>query len=370
MKVLVTGGAGFIGSHTVDMLKENGYDVRIFDSLETQIHGNKKPSYLNSEAEFVQGDILNEKMLEKVLNGIDVVVHLAAMTGIGQSMYQPIRYLKTNTIGTATFYEVLMKNQKIRKNIKKIIVASSKVIYGEGAYHCKTHGLVYPSFRPVKQLERKDWELHCPVCDEHMQPVGITEEKPPQTVSTYALSKFDTEKLSLMFGNAFDIPTTVFRYFSVYGPRQSLSNPYTGVCSIFISRIKNNNPPTIFEDGNQIRDFIFVEDIARANLLAIEKSEKTDFYNVGTGVGTSINEVAGCLIQTLDFKIKPVYSEEFRIGDTRHDFASVDKIKKDLGFKPKWNFKNGLRELVKWSEEEKAIDKFIYAEKERKKFLG
>jgi len=369
MKVLVTGGAGFIGSHTVDLLIKKGYDVRILDNLEAQVHGRKKPDYINPRAEFNLGDITNPKNWENALDGVEAVIHLAAMVGVGQSMYQPIRYLDANTTGTAKFYEILINNPKIRKNIKKIIVASSKSIYGEGAYVCKNHDVVYPGLRPIEQLEKKDWEVHCPFCDEHVKPVGITEEKLPQNLSVYALSKFDTERLALMYGHSFGIPTTAFRYFNVYGPRQSLNNPYTGVCAIFISRVKNNNPPIIFEDGEQVRDFIYIEDVARANLMALEKTDGIDVYNLGTGIPTSINGIAKTIISLFGSKVKPKITKDFRVGDNRHDFADISKIKKGLGFKPKWSLKKGFEELIEWSKTQEAIDKFEDAEKERMKYF-
>ncbi|MDI6806910.1 MAG: SDR family NAD(P)-dependent oxidoreductase [Candidatus Aenigmarchaeota archaeon] len=371
MKVLITGGAGFIGSHTVDLLVEKGYEVRILDNLEQQVHQEKIPDYLNPKAEFVQGNVTDSNTWKKVLKNVNTVIHLAALVSIGQSMYQPLRFLNINTLGTAKFYETLLTNPEIRRNVKKIIVASSKSIYGEGTYKCKTHGTIYPGLRPIEQLKRKDWEVHCPICNEYVKPIETTEEKPAQNLSVYALSKFDTERLALMYGNAFQIPTIVFRYFNVYGPRQSLSNPYTGVCAIFMSRIKNNNQPIIYEDGNQVRDFIYVEDVARANLVALESNKFIfDVFNVATGKPTSILEIARTLTEIYDSKVQPKVTEEFRVGDNRHDFADISKIKKVFGWEPKVKLKEGLEGLVKWSEEQEAMDKFMEAEAERRKYLG
>lgn len=371
MRVLVTGGAGFIGSYTVDMLIEKGYDVRILDNLEPQVHGNKKPSYLNPKAEFVNADITNSKTWKKCLEDIDMVVHLAALVSVGQSMYQPVRFLDVNTLGTAKLYETLLKNKRFRKNISRIVVASSKSIYGEGAYKCKIHGIVYPGLRPIEQLKRKDWEVHCPICGEYVKPIGITEEKPPQNLSVYALSKFDTERLALIFGNVFQIPTIALRYFNVYGPRQSLNNPYTGVVAIFMSRIKNNNPPIIYEDGNQLRDFVYVTDVAKANLMVLENEKFIiDVFNVGTGKPTSVLEISKMLIELYDSKVEPYVTEQFRLGDNRHDFADISKIEKIIGWKPEVDLKKGLEELVEWSRGEEAIDKFKEAEEERMKYFG
>ena len=371
MKVLVTGGAGFIGSHTVDLLVKNGYGVTVLDNLEPQVHHNKRPSYLNDSVEFVSGDITDKRTWQKVLADVDTVIHLAAMVGVGQSMYQPVRYLSANTIGTANMYEVILENPKLKKVIQKIIVASSKSIYGEGAYKCKTHGTIFPYHRPINQLENRDWEVHCDICGEYVTPVGITEEKPVQNLSAYALSKYDTERLAIDFGLALGIPTIAFRYFNAYGPRQSLSNPYTGVVAIFLSRLKNNNSPIVYEDGSQLRDFIYVEDIARANIMALEDEKITsDVFNVGSGIPISLNGILELLSElTGKEKIKPQITEKYRVGDNRHDFSDITKIKKTLNFKPKCEITNGLRKLVEWGETQEAVDKFNEAERERVKYL-
>jgi len=369
MKVLITGGAGFIGSHTTDLLIEKGFDVRIFDNLESQVHGTTKPEYLNSKVETVFGEIGNKDQLKKVLTGVDVVIHLAAMVGVGQSMYQPTKYLNVNTIGTSNIYEVILENPEIKRNIQKIIVASSKSIYGEGAYKCEDHGIVFPNPREIKQLKEGNWEVYCTKCEKHVKPIGITEDKPAQNLSTYALSKYDTERIAINFANALGITTIAFRYFNVYGPRQSLNNPYTGVAAIFLSRLKNNNQPIVYEDGEQIRDFIYVEDIAQANLLAIEKAEKTDIYNVGTGEQTNLIKIVSSFSNLLGKNIQPSIINEFRAGDNRHDYADISKIQKDLGFKPKWKIDQGFEKLIEWADKQNAVDKFEQAEKERQKYF-
>jgi len=369
MKVLVTGGAGFIGSHTVDRLIEDGNKVFVLDNFELQVHQNIKPDYLNQDAEYIVGDVNKQEDWLKVLKKVDFIIHLAAMVGVGQSMYQPIRYLSTNTIGTSNLFDILINKPEIRKNIQKIIVASSKSIYGEGAYQCKTHGIVYPGLRKRSQLEKKDWEVHCPLCNDYVKPVGITEEKPVQNLSIYALSKYDTERIAVNFGFVLKIPTIAFRYFNVFGPRQSLNNPYTGVCAIFSSRIKNNNPPIIFEDGKQMRDFIDIRDIVEANILALN-SDKSGVFNVGTEKPTSILEIAKNLIEVFDSNVDVNVTEEFRAGDNRHDFADINNIRKELSFKPKYSLKEGMEKLVEWGETKEAIDMFDKAEKERRKYLG
>jgi len=370
MKVLVSGGAGFIGSHTVDLLVKKGHEVIILDNLEKQVHGNKKPDYLNPKANFILGDITETKVWEKALKDVDVIIHLAAMVGVGQSMYQPVRYINVNTIGTAKLYETILNNPEIRKKIQKIIVASSMSIYGEGAYECKNCGVVYPGLRTKDQLEKRDWEIHCPKCSGYVKPIPVNEDKPPLNLSTYALSKYDQEKMSLNYGFALKIPTAALRYFNVFGPRQSLSNPYTGVCAIFSSRIKNGNPPIIYEDGKQTRDFIYVGDVARANLLCLEKFDGVDVFNVGTGKSINIIQIANTLIELHGSNVKPNITNEFRLGDVRHAFGDVSKIKKELGFVTSTSLKKGFEKLIEWSESQEAIDRFEEAEKERRKFFG
>ena len=370
MRILVTGGAGFIGSHTVDLLIENGYEVRIVDNLLQQVHQGKKPAYLNRKAEFVKGDVADPAGWKKWLKDTDVIIHLASMAGLAQSMYEPAAYCNANIQGTANLYETLIKNPELSKKIKTIIVASSKTIYGEGAYKCKQHGLQFPELRPLEQLQRHDWELHCSKCNKTMETAAIPENKPAQNLSVYALTKYTTEKLALLYGTPLNIPTIAFRYFSVFGPRQSLSNPYTGVCSIFLSRIKNKQQPVIFEDGNQVRDFIFVADVARVNLLAVQKADATAVYNVGSGIGTSIYQVAATVSKVLGAKVQAQVTNDFRYGDTRNDLSDNGKVERELKFKPRYSFTDGIKELIKWGETEKAVDSFEKAELERKKLLG
>lgn len=370
-KVLITGGLGFIGSYTADALRDEGYRIRILDSLEEQAHSGRKPEWADSRDETIIGDISQTAVWKKALSGVDYVVHLAGVVGISQSMYQPARYMHVNATGTANMYEVLLKEKRIRTGIKKIIAASSKTIYGEGSYFCRTHKVVYPGMRSAGQLKEKRWEIRCPHCGKDTRPVGITEDKPPQNLSVYALSKYSVERLAEMYADTMDMPTITFRYFSAYGPRQSLSNPYSGVCAIFISRIKNGNSPTVFEDGRQLRDFVYVEDIARANLLAIKKEKvRRGIFNVASGVGTSILDIGETLTSIMDPRIKTVVTEQFRVGDTRSDFADISKAEKEIGYKPRWTLRRGLEELVRWSEKQEAQDRFSESEAERKKYFS
>ncbi len=367
-KVLVTGGMGFIGSHTVDKLLEKGYEVRVLDNLEEQVHLGKKPDYLNNKAEYIIGDVRRAADWKKALENVEYVIHLAAAVGVGQSFWQPKKYFEVNATGTAILYEILTKNKKIKNNIKKIIVASSKSIYGEGAYNCKIHGLVYPSVRSVEQMNNKEWEIKCSECLSPVEPIGILESKPAQNLNPYALSKYCTERLAVDYSYSLNIPTVAFRYFNVYGPRQSLSNPYTGILAMFLSRIKNNKPPIIFEDGRQLRDFVYVEDVAEFNLKALEKGEGV--YNLGTEKTNSLISLAEEIKKQFNSDVGLNITGEFRPGDNRHDFANISKLTNDFG---RYNFrdiKKGMESLIEFGKRNDAVDFSKKSEEERKKYLS
>ncbi len=362
MKILVTGGAGFIGSFIVDKLVEEGHQVRIFDNLEEQVHQGKVPGYLNKGAEFVKGDVLDYDALKKAIQDCEVIFHEAAMVGVGQSQYHVKRYVDANTGGTANLLDILV-NEK--HDVKKILVASSMSIYGEGSYECEGCGVVYPQLRDEEQLSREDWDVHCPSCGKSLKPIPTSEEKVLQSNSIYAITKKDQEQMCLNIGKSYGIPAVALRYFNVFGPRQSLSNPYTGVGAIFLSRIKNNNPPLIFEDGKQSRDFISIHDIVDANILAMEKSAADyENFNVGAGRQISILEIANTLIKLNQSEVKPEIVGKFRKGDVRHCFADISKIKTKLGFQPKVSFMEGMKELIQWSEQVTAEDKVEQATQE------
>lgn len=365
MKILVTGGAGFIGSHLVDALVEGGHDVVIYDTLEQQVHQKKKiPDYLNKRAEFVKSDVRDKSKLKEVVMDVDIVFHQAAMVGVGQSMYQIEKYVDVNTCGTAKLLDILVNEEH---SVKKLVVASSMSVYGEGKYICEECGVVYPKLRPKEQLKAREWEMKCPKCGKEVKTVPTDEAKPLHPTSIYAISKRDQEEMSLVAGRAYGIPTVALRYFNVYGPRQSLSNPYTGVCAIFSSRIKNNSNPIIFEDGWQSRDFISVYDIVQANILIMNKnSADYEVFNVGTGKPTSISEIAKVLIDLYGKNLNPEIVNKYRSGDIRHCYADVSKISK-IGFKPKIELAQGMKELVKWSEKVEAKDKFEQAQEELKR---
>lgn len=361
MKILVTGGAGFIGSHLVDKLVEMGHDVVVIDNLEPQVHQGKQPSYLNSKAEYIFKDVKDGKTLTSLLKDVEVIFHQAAAVGVGQSMYEIEKYVDANVMGTAKLLDVLVNKEN---SVRKLIVASSMSIYGEGAYECGNCGIVYPELRPDEQMKKREWEMKCPECGEIVKPLPTKENKPLKPTSVYAVSKRDQEELCLAVGRAYGIATVALRYFNVYGPRQSLSNPYTGVCAIFSSRIKNNNPPLIFEDGLQTRDFIYVDDIVQANILAMEKSQANyKALNVGTGKKTSILEVANVLAKLYGKNIEPEVVNKYRAGDIRHCFADITEIQK-IGFCPKFTFEEGMKKLVEWGKQAEAVDKVEDATKE------
>jgi len=306
MKVLVTGGAGFVGSHLVDALVKGGHGVRVLDNLEGQVHGGQPPSYLNRGAEYLWGDVRDRAILQRALKGIEIVFHQAASVGVGQSMYQIEKYTSSNSLGTAVLLDLIV-NERIP--IKKLIVASSMSIYGEGNYRCTQCGPVFPPLRSEIQLKKRQWEMICPQCHQPVRPEPTAEDKPLFPTSVYAVSKRDQEELCLSVGRSYSIPTVALRYFNIYGPRQALSNPYTGVCAIFSARIKNGKAPLIFEDGNQSRDFVHVSDIVQANLLVL-KNTKSDYgvFNVGTGRSTSIGKIAQMLIQRYGSSIPPEFT--------------------------------------------------------------
>jgi dTDP-L-rhamnose 4-epimerase len=354
-KILITGGAGFIGTHTAHALLEQGYEVRVLDSLSEQVHGaeREKPIVLDAQVEFLLGDVRDKRALEKALRGVDSVLHLAAMVGVGQSMYQVADYTATNNLGTATLLQRL-----IEKPVARLVVASSMSIYGEGLYTTPTGEIVSGSERPFEHLKQHQWEL---TDDDGMllTPIPTPEEKEPSLASVYALSKYDQERMCLLIGRAYNIPAVALRFFNVYGPYQALSNPYTGVLAIFASRLLNSNRPMIFEDGNQRRDFVSVHDIAQACCLALRDDAPADtVFNIGSGENVSIREVAEQVAAAVGKEnIRPEITGKYRVGDIRHCFADISKARRLLGYEPRVLFKDGLAELAEWLEGEAAEDK-------------
>jgi dTDP-L-rhamnose 4-epimerase len=344
--ILVTGGAGFVGSHLVDALLAAGHKVRILDNLTPQVHGHGTPDYLSPEAEFLHGDMQDPGAVRRALDGVEVVFHMAAAVGVGQSMYEISHYMGTNTQGTAVLLQELLSR---RSKVQKLIVASSMSIYGEGKYLCAQCGEMAPQLRSNEQLRTRRWEMPCPGCGEALTPIPTDESKPLQCSSIYALSKKDQEEMTLLFGRTYGLPVVALRFFNIYGPRQALSNPYTGVAAIFASRLLNGNPPLVFEDGRQMRDFVSVQDIVQANLLAMERSGADGMaLNVGSGEPVSIHEVAAALAEALQSDISPELTDKYRAGDIRHCFADISAAKVHLGYLPRVHFADAIKDLVGW----------------------
>lgn len=360
--ILITGGAGFIGSHLADELFENGYNVRVLDNLSPQVHGENaiRPDYLNPEIELTVGDVQHPETVRRALNGVDAVYHFAAMVGVGQSMYEVAAYTEANNYGTAVLMEELIKNP-----VEKLVVASSMSLYGEGLYQTKDGEIVAGTERPLAQLKNGDWEVRDNSGD-ILTPIPTPETKSPSLASVYALSKFDQEKMCLMLGRAYDIPTVALRFFNVFGTRQALSNPYTGVLAIFASRFLNDNPPMIFEDGLQKRDFVSVKDVAQACRLALEKPEAADqVFNVGSGRSYTVREVAERMSKALGKeKIEPEITGQYRVGDIRHCFADISRAKNVLGYEPQFYLEDSLGELAEWVEKQIAVDRVAEARQE------
>jgi len=358
-KILVTGGAGFVGSHTVDALLREGHSVRVFDNLSDQVHGGSLPAYLSrefvSEVEFVRGDVRDIEALRKATSDIDVVYHFAAAVGVGQSMYEIARYMEVNTQGTANLLQALLDRTG---RLEKLIVASSMSIYGEGQYQCEQHGSVAPSPRPATQLKARQWEVGCPECGSSLRPSATAESKPLQCSSIYALGKKDQEEMGLLFGRTYGVPVVALRYFNIYGTRQALSNPYTGVAAIFASRLLNGSAPMIFEDGEQLRDFVSVHDVVRANLLAMQHSNADGLaLNIGSGQAVTICKIAEALAETLGVEVPAEVTGKYRAGDIRHCFADISLAHRLLGYTPRHPLQSAVGELVEWLRSQHAVDR-------------
>ena len=364
MNILITGGAGFVGSFLTDKLIDLGHTVRIFDNLEPQVHpGGKAPAYLNPQAEFIQGDVRNYEAFKSALKDIDIVFHEAAAVGVGQSNYDIKRYVDVNVSGTGNLLDILVNNKSLK--VKKILTTSSMTAYAEGMYHCPQCGPVKGELRQEDQLKAHDWQLYCPNCHSPITPISTPETAPQPCNSIYALSKKTQEDMLMLIGKMYQLPTTALRCFNIYGPRQSISNPYTGVTAIFISRLKNNQSPVIYEDGLQSRDFVSVHDVVDALILAMD-NPKTNYQvmNIGSGTPTSIKDVAATLSQLMGKNIKLQMNQEFRKNDIRHCFADTTKAQTILGWKPQVSFDQGMKELIGWSLTQQSKDDFTKAEQE------
>jgi dTDP-L-rhamnose 4-epimerase len=352
--VLIIGGAGFIGAHLAQELLRSGYRVRVLDSLDPQVHGDRgRPGYLPDVAELLVGDVRDRETLRSALTGVDIVCHLAAAVGVGQSMYRIERYTSVNDLGTAILLEELAE----RPEIRRLLVASSMSIYGEGLAREASGRLVEPEERPLEQLKAGHWELRLPNGD-ILEPLPTPETKRPALSSIYALNKYNQERMGLIFGRAYEREVVALRFFNVYGPHQALSNPYTGVLAIFGSRLLNDRPPMVFEDGEQRRDFVHVRDVARACRLALETPAAVgQVINVGSGQSRSVLEVAQALAAaTGKTRLTPHVTGKYRAGDIRHCFADIGLAGRLLGFEPEVRFEDGIAELAEWLSGEIAID--------------
>ena len=357
MKVLVTGGAGFIGSFIVDALVQKGHEVTIFDNLDPQIHPDgQRPDYLNAAARFVHGDVRDYEAFHQVIGDAEVIFHEAAAVGVGQSQYEIKKYVDVNVGGTANLLDILVNH---KHQVRKIMVAASMSSYGEGLYQCEEHGPVRPQLRTEEQMRARDWEQHCPLCHAFVQPIPTPESAILYSNSIYAQTKKDQEEMVLNIGRTYNLPVVALRYFNAYGPRQSLSNPYTGVMAIFISRLKNDQPPVIYEDGLQTRDFVSVHDIVQANMLAMERDEANyEVFNVGGGNPVTIQDIAMHSARLLRKHIEPDITMKFRKGDIRHCISDISRIEQKLDFEPQVAFDDGLREVIEWSYGAQAKDLF------------
>jgi dTDP-L-rhamnose 4-epimerase len=351
--VLITGGAGFIGSHLSRHLLERGYHVRALDNLDLQVHGaRERPTYLDDDVELLVGDVRDRDAVVAALKGVDSVVHLAARVGVGQSMYEIAEYTSVNTHGTGVLLEAMMD-----RPIRKLLVASSMSVYGEGRYRTAAGTLAEAVERDRPQLERGEWEPRAQDGRE-LAPEPTPEAKPPSVSSIYALNKFDQERLCLLYGSSYNVPTVALRFFNAYGPDQALSNPYTGVLAIFAGRLLNDRSPLIFEDGEQRRDFVSVHDVARACALALERTGADGLaLNVGSGESVTVREVASRLAAvTGREQIEPQVTGKYRVGDIRHCFADISLARETIGYVPRVSLRDGMAELAEWLRDQVAQD--------------
>jgi dTDP-L-rhamnose 4-epimerase len=374
--VLITGGAGFIGSNLSLKLIENGWHVTVLDNLSAQIHGemaeDASPLFRNikNEVNFIKGTVTSFEDWRQAINGQDAIIHLAAETGTGQSMYEIERYVNVNIAGTAIMLNILAND---KHTIKKIIVASSRAIYGEGKYECNSHGFVYPLERKDSDMAKGNFDCKCPLCNGKLNLCATSEDSKIQPTSIYGITKQTQEQMVLVTGKSLSIPAVALRYQNVYGPGQSLINPYTGILSIFSSLIKNNKKINVFEDGKESRDFVFIDDAVSSTLLALEK-ENANFhvFNVGYGQPVDVITVSNTLKQIYNSDIEIVVSGNYRLGDIRHNYADITKIKKLLDFNPQWSFEKGINKFCDWVNQQTMIEnnyeKSIQFLKERKLF--
>ena len=350
MRILVSGGAGFIGSNLCLALQRRGHEVTALDNLSPQIHGTDSPLFasIKDRVRFIRGDVRVREDWLRALEGQQAVVHLAAETGTGQSMYEIERYVDVNVRGTAVLLDILANT---RRTVQKLVVASSRSIYGEGKYHCSNCAIVYPHARKSSDMERGDFQVKCPACGADAAVQATDEASKIHPSSVYGITKHNQEQMVLAVGQSLGIPAVAFRYQNVYGPGQSLSNPYTGILSIFSTRIRNGNEIVIFEDGKESRDFVYIDDVVRATVAGVEHAHvEQEVFNVGSGVCTDVTTVARTLLSAYGADVPLRISGNFRLGDIRHNFADLTRVHDRLGFIPQVTFDSGIREFARWVE--------------------
>jgi dTDP-L-rhamnose 4-epimerase len=344
-RILVTGGAGFIGSNLVRVLLKDGFDVVVLDALITQVHPEGKWE-APPEVTFFHGDVRDKEIVSRSLEGVHYIIHLAAETGVGQSSYEIARYVGVNEFGTGVLLEEASKQTD---SLRAVILASSRAVYGEGRYLCERCGPVYPSLREAEDLKQGRWDPHCPQCNGRVEPTGSVEDQPLRPASVYGITKHNQEQLTEQFSESFGIPSVALRFQNVYGPGQSLSNPYTGILSIFSTRIMSGNPVLIYEDGFEKRDFVYIDDIVDSICLPLRnRTSGFQVYNVGSGKGTSVSEVAKTLVEEIERNVPVEIVGKYRIGDIRHAWADIRRIREEFGFAPKVSLREGLRSFVSW----------------------
>ena len=354
--ILITGGAGFIGSNLALKLIEKGYKVTVLDNLSPQIHTSNSPLYdsIKDKVRFIKGTVLSYDDWKNALEEIDVVVHLAAETGTGQTMYEIEKYTDVNIKGTSIFLDILA-NEK--HSVKKMIVASSRAIYGEGKYECSSCGIVYPNERKDEDMSKGDFTVKCPTCNANAKLLATDENSKIHPSSIYGITKQVQEQMFMVMGKTLNIPALAFRYQNVYGAGQSLSNPYTGILSIFSTRIKNGNDINIFEDGKESRDFVYIDDVVDATILGIEKDEANyEVFNVGLGLAIDVNKVASTLVKEYKSNSKISISGNYRLGDIKDNYADLTKIQTKLGFEPKVSFEDGIKRFTKWVNAQEVVE--------------
>lgn len=362
--ILITGGAGFIGSHTADALLSRGYGIRVLDCLDPQIHGAqwKPPAYLDPRIELLVGDVRNREDVVSALAGVDAVLHFAAQTGVGQSMYDIHSYCDVNISGTAMLLDVLANTEH---RVEKIVLSSSRAVYGEGSGHCTVCGVVHPSARSRGQLEAKKWSVTCPTCGSTVTSIPTEENRPLAPISVYALTKKVQEEMLRLYAETYGVPFVILRYFNVYGPRQALRNPYTGIGAIFVNRALAGCDIPIYEDGNAGRDFVHVRDVVQANLLALENERaENGTFNVGTGDRLTVMDLAFLIREKTGTPISIEVTGQCRIGDIRDCYADLTHSKALLGYAPKVSFAEGVEDLIAWARGEQAVDSLDAAEEE------